>query len=287
MHQLYTRSWPKRFVAFLLLIQALPALSQVSITNIRINAIDESAVEILYDLTGNQPADSLYLRIRSQTNGLLNPAAQYLSGDWGQDVAPGPNRRIVWKALENGYELDEPIRATLLVKTAQKTNSQPVTVTPAAPQTPTTAESPAKESKYRPGGPAFALLSVVAPGVGNIFVQSPRPVIGHRLGITATCYGLMAYGLVEKKRSRDEYALYEQQRNRTAAQPLYDRANAHHHRYYLATRLAGAIWVTDIVATFIKGVQNQKQRARAAQPKVSLLPGSQAGYPVAVFQYKF
>ncbi|RAK03017.1 hypothetical protein LX87_01139 [Larkinella arboricola] len=285
MHQYYTRYWLKRFVCFLLLIPALPTFSQVSVTNIRINVIDESAVEILYDLTGTQPADSLYLRIRSQSNGLLNPAAQYLSGDWGQDVAPGTNRRILWKALENGYELDEPIRATLLIKTAPKAGTQPPATTNTVSET--AAGIDPTEKKYRPGGPGFALLSVVAPGVGNIFVQSPRPVIGHRLGITAACYGLMAYGLIEKKKSRDEYALYEQQRNRIAAQPFYDRANGHHHRYYLATRLGGAIWITDIVATFIKGVQNQKQRAKAAQPKLNLLPGSQAGYPVAVFQYKF
>lgn len=284
MHQHSLRYWLKRLATLLLMIQALPVFSQVSVTNIRINTIDESSVEILYDLTGTQPADSVYLRIRSQTNGLLNPAAQYISGDWGLDVSPGTNRRIIWKALENGFELDEPVRATILVKAGQIGVPKP---TPAVSTEKPIAQQPETETKYRPGGPGFALLSVVAPGVGNIFVQSPKPVIGHRLGITVACYGLVAYGFIEKKKSRDEYALYEQQRSRTAAQPFYDRANSHHHRYYLATRLAGAIWITDIVATFIKGVQNQKQRTKAAQPKVSLLPGSQAGYPVAVFQYNF
>ncbi|MGA0559177.1 hypothetical protein ACO2Q8_21140 [Larkinella sp. VNQ87] len=258
------------------------AFSQVSVTNIRINTIDEAAIEILYDISGNQPADSVYIRIRSQTNGLLNPALQYLSGDWGQDVQPGANRRIVWRALENGFELDENIRATLLVKVAQNTGrkTEPAIVT----QAPVT-ESPKR--KYRPGGPEFALLSMVAPGVGNIFVQAPKPVIGHRLAVTAACYGLLAYGLIERKKSRDEYAIYEQQRNRTIAQPYYDRANDHHHRYFIATRVAGAIWITDVVATFIKGLQNQKQRSKTAEPKVSLRPGYQSGHPVAVLKYNF
>ncbi|GAB3917147.1 hypothetical protein [Larkinella terrae] len=272
--------WLKRFFVFLLFTAALPATGQVAVTNIRINTIDESAVEILYDLAGNQPADSVYLRIRSQSNGLLNPAAQYISGDWGQDVQPGTNRRIIWKALENGFELDENIRATILVKIAL--SNAPKTAQPSLPLPADTSKR-----KYRPGGPEFALLSLVAPGVGNIFVQSPKPVIGHRLGVTAACYGLMLYGLVERKKSKEEYALYEQQRNRTTAQPFYDRANSHHHRYYLATRLSGAIWVTDIVATFIKGVRNQHARAKTAEPKVSLRLGYQADYPVAVFNYKF
>ncbi|GAB3315793.1 hypothetical protein GCM10027299_05230 [Larkinella ripae] len=275
-----TPSWLNRFFIFWLLLFAFPAFSQVAVTNIRISTITDSSVEILYDLAGNQPADSVYLRIRSQTNGLLNPAAQYISGDWGQDVQPGPNRRIVWRALENGFELDENIRATILVKiatgAARKTDPVVLSVVDTT-----------SRKKYRPGGPEFALLSMVAPGVGNIFVQSPRPVIGHRLGVTAACYGLLLYGLVERKKSRDEYAVYEQQRNRTIAQPFYDRANTHHHRYFLATRVAGAIWITDVVATFIKGVRNQKQRAKTADPRVSLRPGYQSGAPVAVFQYKF
>jgi hypothetical protein len=280
MHQQYPPLWLKRFVSFLLLLYALPAVSQVAVNNIRINVIDESVVEILYDLTGNQPADSVYIRIRSQTNGLLNPAAQYISGDWGQDVQAGTNRRILWKALENGFVLDENIRATILVKVATTTARRTTEPAPAVIDT-------VPKRKYRPGGPEFALLSVVAPGVGNIFVQSPKPFIGHRLAVTVACYGLMAYGFVERKKSRDEYAIYEQQRNRTAAQPYYDRANGHYHRYFLATRISGAIWITDIVATLIKGVRNQKQRLKASEPKVSFWPGVQSGAPVAVFQYKF
>ena len=280
MHQQYALLWLKRWVAFFLVLSALPAVSQVAVTNIRINVIEESSVEILYDITGNQPADSVYFRLRSQINGVLNPAPQYISGDWGQDVSPGTNRRIVWRAQENGFELDENIRATLLVKVI------PGAVRKPAESLPETAFD-APKKKYRPGGPEFALLSVIAPGVGNIFVQSPKPVIGHRLGVTATCYGLMLYGFMERKKSRDDYALYEQQRNRTAAQPFYDSANNHHHRYMIATRLSGAIWITDIVATLIKGVRNQKQRIKAPEPKVSLKPGYQSGYPVAVFHYKF
>ena len=281
MHQQYAPLWLKRLVFLLLVIYTLPAVGQVSVTNIRINTIEESTVEILYDITGNQPADSVYIRIRSQTNGLLNPAPQFISGDWGQEVQPGTNRRIVWRALENGFELDENIRATILVKVA------PGAVRKPAEPAVTTVIDTLPKKKYRPGGPEFALLSAVAPGVGNIFVQSPKPIIGHRLGVTVACYGLMTYGFIERKKSRDDYALYEQQRNRTAAQPFYDSANGHHHRYFLATRLSGAIWITDIVATFIKGVRNQKARLKASEPKVSLRPGYQSGYPVAVFHYKF
>ncbi|RRA97670.1 hypothetical protein [Larkinella rosea] len=280
MQQHYAHTWLKPLLFFCFLIYTFPAFSQVTVTNIRVNSTDESAVEILYDIAGNQPADSVFIRIRGQSTGLLSPSARFISGDWGQEVQPGANRRILWKALENGVELDENIRATILVKVAPVNGRKPVEAV-------TTVIDTLPRKKYRPGGPEFALLSVVAPGVGNIFVQSPKPIIGHRLGVTAACYGLMIYGLVERKKSRDEYTLYEQQRSRTTAQPYYDRANTHHHRYYLATRLSGAIWVTDIVATFIKGMRNQKERMKTAEPKVSLRLGAQSGAPVAVFNYKF
>ncbi|WP_128544881.1 hypothetical protein [Larkinella soli] len=263
---------------------SIPSLGQIVVKNIRLSVVNDSSLEILYDIEGNQPTDSVYVRIRSQTNGLLNPSAQYLSGDLGLNVRTGPGRRIVWRVLENGYELDEPVRATILVKVIR-----PRPMDTPTPPTPTRTRDTLSR---RPGGPEFALLSVLAPGVGNIFVQTPRPRIGYRLAITSVCYGLMAYGLTERKKSRDEYKLYEQQRSRPAAQPYYDRANALHHRYYIATRLAGAIWITDIVSTFIRGARNQQEwnrrnRTGPARPKVSVRPGAQAGTPVAVVKYTF
>ena len=95
--------------------------------------------------------------------------------------------------------------------------------------------------RTRYAGPAWALLSAVAPGIGNIFVQTPKPKVGFRPLLTVACYGLVAYGLTERQKSNDQYAIYEEQKNMAAGEPYYKTANDHYHRYFLATR--GAIVV--------------------------------------------
>lgn len=140
----------------------------------------------------------------------------------------------------------------------------------------------------RYGGPAWALLSAIAPGIGNIFVQRPKPKVGLRPLLTVGCYGLALFGLAERQKSRDEYAIYEQQKNMTAGEPYYQRANSHHQAYYLATRGALVVAAADVILTFMKGLRNNRlqKNSRRAQP-VTLRPGVQAGQPTAVVHFSF
>ena len=142
--------------------------------------------------------------------------------------------------------------------------------------------------RTRYAGPAWALLSVVAPGIGNIFVQRPKPKVGLRPLLTVGCYGLALFGLTERQKSRDEYALYEQQKNMTAGEPYYQRANSHHQAYYGATRGALVVAAADVILTFMKGLRNSRlqQNSQRAQP-VTLRPGVQAGQPTAVVHFSF
>ena len=142
--------------------------------------------------------------------------------------------------------------------------------------------------KKRYAGPAWALLSAVAPGFGNIFVQTPKPRIGFRPLLAVGCYGLLVYGLRERQQSRDAYAVYEEQKNTEMAAPYYRTANDHHHRYYVATRGAIVVAAADVMLTFFKGLRNGRSAtASRPVPPVSLRPGLQAGQPTAVVHYSF
>ncbi|SOD99658.1 hypothetical protein [Spirosoma fluviale] len=137
-------------------------------------------------------------------------------------------------------------------------------------------------------GPAWALLSAVAPGVGNIFVQTPKSKIGLRPLVTVGVYGLLIYGFMERTKSQDAYAIYEQQKNREAGEPYYQTANGHHQRYFLATRGALVVAAADVVLTFIKGLRNSQIQKEAKRFKSLMLrPGLQAGQPTAVVRYSF
>lgn len=374
------------FTFLVSIVTVLSSQAQERVRNVRVRVTDSSRIEILYDMINARPGDSVYLNIRSRLQGELRLLPNYVRGDVGYRVAPGPNRRIVWDALANGYTLDEEIQARILVKTgvpvvttSRPIPQEPVVVQQPAVTTPVTSAPPRQETvpprpvpvqpeptpvtrskkpvpvattpnrsdkptdrkkrsifaadsvveqpeqivvsspvspqppdqakpdrqqveagpglgvadttrvrRSRYNGPAWALLSAVAPGIGNIFVQTPKPRIGLRPAITVGCYGLLIYGFMERQKSQDAYHVYEQQKNMTAGEPYYQTANTHHQRYFIATRGALIVAAADVVLTFIKGVRNRQIYREAQRFKgLSLRPGLQAGQPTAVVHYSF
>ena len=306
------------------LVVIQPGRAQERVRNVRIRVADSSKLEIRYDLINTRPGDSVYLEIRSRLRGSLRISPEFVRGDVGIRIVAGSDRRIVWDALANGYSLSEEIRATVLVKTGLPTAPQPprpaepVAVTKPNPTTsrpapelvekprPTESVAPPNSTQVQPpsedvaspdavasqkrryAGPAWALLSAVAPGLGNVFVQTPKPRIGLRPLLAVGCYGLLVYGLRERQQSRDVYAVYEQQKNAETAEPYYQTANDHYHRYYLATRGAIVVAAADVILTFFKGLRNVRTAAANRPPQsVTLGPGLQAGQPTAVVRYSF
>jgi hypothetical protein len=198
----------------------------VAITNIRVD-VNTERVQVRYDVAGLQPDDSVYLEIESQRRGQLN--ARTLTGDVGKGLLSGKNKTVVWPYRLDGLRIDDPIQVLFHVKQL---------ALPAVPPG---------------GGPAYALLSVVAPGVGTIFVQPGRNV-GLRPLITGSYLGLWAFGIVQKNRSNQAYDRYERERDEAA----YAQANRQHHQYLLATGAAVALLVADVGYTFWKGRKNTK-----------------------------
>lgn len=190
-------------------------------------------------------------------------------------------------------EKPKPDESVVVTPGAVETSPTPTDVPAPAVQPPTPpGESVQPDTvvtqKRRYAGPAWALLSAVAPGIGNVFVQTPKPRIGFRPLLAVSCYGLLVYGLQERQKSRDAYAVYEQQKNAETAEPYYQIANNYYHRYYLATRGAVVIAAADVILTFFRGLRNVRASA-ANRPlsSVTLRPGVQAGQPTAVVRYSF
>ncbi|WP_338869716.1 hypothetical protein WBJ53_20860 [Spirosoma sp. SC4-14] len=315
------------FLVFLVAVLfRLSGFGQDRVRNIRMYALDSAQLEIRYDLIQARPGDSIYFDVRSRLRGPLRVLPEFVRGDIGTRIVAGSDRRIIWNALANGYPLNEEIQVIIRVKTgaisaapvaSAPADSQPVSIpskpAPTEPVTktePIQPERPATEPASRPetqpsvseplssqpgaairdryAGPAWALLSAVAPGVGNIFVQWPKPKIGLRPLLAVGCYGLVAYGLMEQKKAQDDFAVYEQQKNATEAESYYTSANDHHHRYFLATRGAMVVAAADVVLTFLKGLRNNQLRKEAHRiQSFTVHPGLQAGQPTAVIRYTF
>lgn len=287
------------------------ALAQRGVSNVKTRAINQTQLEITYTLDAFQPGDSLYFLVESRFGGALTVKRELVSGDVGTNLTPGPNKKINWRIAENGYILNGEIRATVFIKPQSytgpilpKTNN-PIVINASdssfitkksyqtAPETSlSTGTKPADSTKttkprewhYSPG-PGWALVSAVLPGVGNMFVQKNQqgkvvPKVGLRPLVTVGFYGLLVYGLQQRNLAKVPYETYKQQKNAIEGEPFYNEANRFHHRYYIATRTAAVLWVTDLALTMIKGINNSKQKSK--RNVVTLLPGYYAGYPVAV-----
>lgn len=219
----------------LVLLSGSVALAQptpnpkAAITNVRVEA-DSERVKIQYDVVGITMADSVYIQVESRSGGVL--PATTVTGDIGRAVSPGTDRTIYWDYRLDNVRIDSEIRVTVTI-------NRPLPIG---------------------GGPTNALLSALVPGLGTIFVQ-PNRKVGARPLITAAYAGLLVYGLVQRSRSQKQYAVYQDQR----IDSDYDKANNLHHQYLVAVRAAAAIWLTDVIYTFLKGRKNDKQRAKTTQ----------------------
>lgn len=208
---------------------------QAVISNIRVE-VDTERVKVLYDALGIAASDSVYLQVESRNRGQLN--ASTVTGEVGKDVVPGKNKTIYWDYRLDKLTIDDPIRVTIRVKRL----AQPM------------------QQVAIGGGPANALISVVAPGVGSIFVQ-PNRKVGLRPLVTGAYVGLVVYGLVQRSRSKQQYDLYTGQLNESD----YTDANRRHHQYLVATRTAAVLLLADVAYTFLKGRKNTKLKQVAEQ----------------------
>lgn len=241
----YYSTWLTRLLAVLVYMSTVYGQSlgnkQAIVSNIRVE-LDTERVKVMYDVVGITASDSVYLQVESRKRGSLN--AFTVTGDVGKVVLPGKNKTIYWDYRLDKLKIDDPIRVTVLVKQAVQ----------AVPQVARGGVS---------GGPSNALISLLAPGVGSIFVQ-PNRKIGWRPLLTGTYVGLLVYGLVQQSRSKDQYGLYTSQLNESD----YTESNQLHHQYLIATRAAAALLVADVVYTFLKGRKNAKQKQATRQQVV-------------------
>ena len=271
------------FLFLLAMASSFGGNAQGRISNVRMRAIDQQSIEVLYELRNSVPTDSVYVRLQRRNGTLIAPDQRSVSGDLGTNRTDGPDHRIVWNLRRNGLLLREEVRAVVLLKQGGSTGQPVPTPDKTASSQPDSSAS-VPERAYR--GPAWALLSLLAPGIGNAFVQTPKPRVGLRPLVTVAAYGLLIYGAGQQGESSQAYKEYTSAGNEPAGEPFYQKANAANQRYYVATRVAAAIWVTDITLTLIRGFHNQRAEKQGIQPLTYQL-NYQANTPVAVVRYTF
>ena len=235
-----------------------------SILNVRINIMEEGKVRINYDVENLNKNDSVGLFVVSKKGGTLIPKS--VIGDFGKNIISGKNKLITWDLVKDEIFVEDEFQIKVEIKLSLRE-----VIPPPPPKI------------ILGGGVSNTLLSVVAPGVGNIFVTENHK-IGLRPLITASYIGLLVYGFTMKDKENQQYAIYESKLRASEAAPYYDLANYYHHRYYAATRLAGSIWAFDVITTFIKGSKNDRIRKNL---KTSFNLNAVGETPTLGFKYNF
>lgn len=227
-------------IPLIFFIQSNIYAQKPSISNVRVNIIEVGKLRINYDIDNLNENDSIGFYVVTKKSTTIIPKS--ITGDFGKKVISGKNKLIIWDLAKDEIFVDEEFQIKVEVKLS------PREIIPPKPK-----------KIILGGGISNTLLSVIAPGVGNIFVTENHK-IGIRPAITASYIGLLIYGFTMKSKENEQYAIYESKLRASEAAQYYDLANYYHHRYYAATRLAGAIWAFDVITTFIKGSKNDKIR---------------------------
>lgn len=229
-----------------------------SISNINVKVTNTGLIEIHYDVLDVLKDDSVYVSLQKKDGIIIKPKS--VSGDVGKGIISGINKVISWNIINDNFIVDDDFQINIEIKLAKEIQAP-------------------KPS----GGVSNVLLSMIAPGVGNIFVNEEKN-IGFRPLITASFYGLLIYGLTLKSQSNSQYAIYNSKLKEAEAQTYYTAANENHHSYYLMTRAAALIWVVEVISTAAKGLKNDKLRK---QSHTSFKVGTFMDTPTIGITYKF
>ena len=100
----------KSFILFLIfLFLVIKSFSQdFQITQPKLD-YDGNQLSILYDLITRKSSDKFYVRIEIENANGLAIQAKTLSGDVGENVTPGNNKKIVWIPEQDSVYLNEDV----------------------------------------------------------------------------------------------------------------------------------------------------------------------------------
>ncbi|OJJ23536.1 hypothetical protein BKI52_04005 [marine bacterium AO1-C] len=179
-------------------------------------------------------------------------------GDAGENITSGKEKKIFWDFLIDdpnfeGKNISFKIKAFLM--------------------NPSTKVIPR-------GGPTNALLSLVAPGVGDMRV---RPGGLWYAAITLGAFSTLGTGLYLRTSAKNNYDLYQKAQDAQSAQNLLNKANQQNNLSVVLINTAIAIWVVDVALVAWKGFKNQKLKRQ----KISLGLSSVGNQTVPTFGFSW
>ena len=218
---------------FLINPSLLLSQSVVTIPNPRLE-LDENKIIISYDILNSEPTDLFLIWIEVTDADGNNIKAVTLSGDLGEEIKGGVNKKITWDLEQDKIVLDEEI--FIEVKAEKKT--PPVVEQKTIPVETT----PATEVKTLSKGNMF-FSSLVLPGLGQSRIHRGKPY--WLLGLAS--YGCLGGSFYLNKVGASTYNDYKSSVDINEGNELFDKAVKQDKISEYLVYTAAGIWTINLI----------------------------------------
>jgi hypothetical protein len=248
-------------------------------------------VQIDYDLVNSSKSEKFTVRIEV-TNARGNPIpARSLSGDLGEDVSGGSNKRILWDIEADSIFLDEEI----FVEVYALPETPPVTLKPPEPEPNVTetgetatesTEPAAKEGAAKEfNRTALIVQSLAFPGLGMSRANPGKP---HWIRGVAG-YGCIAGAVVLNRVAYSTYQSYLNAENSENVDNLFDKARSQKTTSEVLGYAAIGVWVADLVWNILgtSGMNKSQLTENLKGFSVGTTLEPVSAVPVVAMRYRF
>lgn len=240
------------FITLFLLLQAYSGLSQ---TGIKITPpglkVANGNIVIEYDILNSKQNDLFLVRIEV-TDSLGNPIDTYsLSGDIGDQVKGGINKKIIWDLKKDGISQHQKI--FVQIKAERNINAKNIKL---------------KDFSYQHNTAGLILYSAILPGAGLTKINNGKPY--WLMGVAT--YGCAATSFYYFKKSESTFEDYKNSWDIDESKTLFDQAQKEDNIYKVLAISAAGIWVTNMIWT--SAIAGKKYRSIASRDTKGFSVGS-------------
>jgi hypothetical protein len=214
---------------------------------------DNSALYISYDIVSKSKSDQFYVWVEIKKKNGESVRARSLSGDIGEKINSGIDKKIVWIPEKDSVYLDEDVTVEIKAEKYIKTFNK---------------------------GSAI-LMSAALPGLGQTKIYNGKPY--WLAGVAA--YGAIAGGIIAYNSSMNSYDLYKAEEDVAKREDLYDKAQKQMGASQ-ALIISGAIaWAANII--WVALVPVRYESLKNVNFSLNQASGNRSGTMLLTFRLNF
>jgi hypothetical protein len=248
------KMWKSTTLIFfmLLLFNLTDCLSQETITVSKPKLeIQGENLSIAYDILNTKPGEKYKISLEvTDSKGILINAQSY-TGDIGENVEGGANKKIIWNFTSDNIKDEVNINIKIVISKYQE---------------PPISEEIAKSTvPYTRSG--LVLQSVALPGLGmSKLKKNPCWITG------VAGYGLIAGSIIYNGASKSNYKNFENSRNNQQELSYYKKYENQKTMSLICAIGAATIWVTDFIIVLGSSSKLKDNSKNYQKNKLSLIP---------------